>query len=400
MPSTDMTVTAVDVLRCDAGWRNYGFVKVSTADGIVGWSEYDDVYGAPAVGELVRRLAPRVIGKSAFDHEHIFAFLTGATRPARGGAVAEALGAIENALLDAKAKALGVPCYTILGGKIRDRVPIYWSHFGTWSVSFGDWFEPQVKSLDDMKAFAADAAKQGFAAVKTNILLFDENGGRVNQPGFNAPFFPELNIDRMLINRLLDLLDAIRDGAGSDMEILLDLNFNAKTEGYLKLLRALADFELFWVELDTFEPQSQGLIRAQSPHPIASCETLCGLQAFLPYFDNLAMDVAVIDAIWNGVWQSKKIAAAAEAHEVNIAPHNFYSHLATMINVHFAASTPNLRIMEHDPQRLAWDSEIFDMEPELVDSAIVVPDRPGWGCDPVEEALAEHPPKDITSMFD
>ena len=70
------------------------------------------------------------------------------------------------------------------------------------------------------------------------------------------------------------------------------------------------------------------------------------------------MDVAIIDTPWNGVWQSMKIAAAAEAHEVNVAPHNFYGHLCTMMNAHFAAAVPNLRIMETDIDRLSWDHEL------------------------------------------
>ena len=53
------------------------------------------------------------------------------------------------------------------------------------------------------------------------------------------------------------------------------------------------------------------------------------------------MEVAIIDAVWNGVWQSMKIAAVAEAYEVNVAPHNFYGHLSTMMNAHFAAAVPN-----------------------------------------------------------
>ena len=64
------------------------------------------------------------------------------------------------------------------------------------------------------------------------------------------------------------------------------------------------------------------------------------------------MDVAIIDTPWNGVWQSMKIAASAEAHEVNVAPHNFYGHLCTMMNAHFSAAVPNLRIMETDIDRL------------------------------------------------
>jgi L-alanine-DL-glutamate epimerase-like enolase superfamily enzyme len=188
-------------------------------------------------------------------------------------------------------------------------------------------------------------------------------------------------------------LEAIRDGAGPDVDILLDLNFNAKTEGYLKILRAIADLDMFWIEIDSFNPEALGYIRRQSPHPVSSCETLLGLREFLPYFREQAMDVAIIDTPWNGVWQSMKIAASAEAHEVNVAPHNFYGHLCTMMNAHFCAAVPNLRIMETDIDRLAWDHELFTHLPEYEDGHLVIPDRPGWGTEPNEEALRAHPPK-------
>ena len=88
------------------------------------------------------------------------------------------------------------------------------------------------------------------------------------------------------------------------------------------------------------------------------------------------MDVAIIDTPWNGVWQSMKIAAAAEHFEVNVAPHNFYGHLCTMMNAHFSAAVPNLRIMETDIDRLAWDQELFTHVPEIVDGHLIIPDRP------------------------
>jgi galactonate dehydratase len=97
--------------------------------------------------------------------------------------------------------------------------------------------------------------------------------------------------------------------------------------------------------------------------------------------------------VWNGVWQSMKIAAAAEAFEVNIAPHNFYGHLASFMNLHFAAAVPNLRIMEIDIDRLDWDHELFSHEPVFENGYLAVPDRPGWGCEPNEEAIRAHPPK-------
>src|SRR6266853_5895038 len=97
-------VRSVDLLACDAGWRNYHFVKVTTEDGIIGWSEFDEGFGSPGVAAAIQRLSVRLVGKNVLQHEKIHAELFAATRPAAGGVVAQALGAIENALLDAKAK--------------------------------------------------------------------------------------------------------------------------------------------------------------------------------------------------------------------------------------------------------------------------------------------------------
>ncbi len=105
------------------------------------------------------------------------------------------------------------------------------------------------------------------------------------------------------------------------------------------------------------------------------------------------MDVAIIDAVWNGVFQSMKIAAAAEAREMNVAPHNFYGHLSTMMNAHFAAAVPNLRIMETDIDRLPWDHELFTHLPVIENGYLVLPDRPGWGTEPNEAAVRARPPK-------
>ncbi len=386
-------IRSVETLSCDAGWRSYHFVKIMTEDGIVGWSEYDEGFGAPGVTAAIERLSARVVGKNAFGHERIYAELFSATRPAAGGVVALALGAIENALLDVKAKALGVPCYELLGGKIRDRVRVYWSHCATWRINHPTWYKPAITDLDGVKAIGREVREKHFTAMKTNIFVYTDGKPQGWRPGFGSPFEPEINVDRTVLRNLCMHLEAIRDGAGPDVDLLLDLNFNAKTEGYLKILRAIKDMDMFWVEIDSFNPQALGYIRRQSPHPISSCETLLGLREFLPYFTEQAMDVAIIDTPWNGVWQSMKIAAAAEHFEVNVAPHNFYGHLCTMMNAHFCAAVPNLRIMETDIDRLAWDHELFTHLPEYVDGHLVLPDRPGWGTEPNEEGLRAHPAK-------
>jgi L-alanine-DL-glutamate epimerase-like enolase superfamily enzyme len=78
-----------------------------------------------------------------------------------------------------------------------------------------------------------------------------------------------------------------------------------------------------------------------------------------------------------------KIATAADACEVSIAPHNFYGHLATMMNAHFAAAAPNLRIMEIDIDRLSWDDEVFTTVPQFANGHLLVPTTPGWGTEPI-----------------
>ena len=401
MREIDSKVAAVETLSCDAGWRNYYYVKLTTDDGLVGWSEFDEGFAAPGVGAAIQKLATRVVGQPVGDHERVYAELYALTRPAAGGVVALAMGAIENAMLDAKAKALGVPCHALLGGRMRERIRVYWSHCATWRINHPTFYKPAITDLDGVKSIGREVRDKGFTACKTNLFLYDAHGKNPKgwRPGFASPFYPELNVDKAVLRNLCTHLEALRDGAGPDIDLLLDLNFHAKTEGFLRILRAIREFDLLWVEIDSYSPEALAYLRSHSPHPISSCETLLGLREFMPFFRAQAMDVAIVDTPWNGVWQSMKIANVAEAHEVNVAPHNFYGHLCTMMNAHFAAAVPNLRIMETDIDRIGWDDELVTHVPVYEAGELLVPDRPGWGTEPVEEAIRARPPKSQAGLF-
>lgn len=385
------TITDIETLSCDAGWRNYYFVKVTTNDGIVGWSEYDEGFGNPGITAIIAQLKHRIVGRPVTAHERLHFELHHATRPGAGGVIGQALGAIENAIIDAKAKTLGVPCYELLGGKLRDRVQVYWSHCATWRINRQPYYHPPINDIEGVRALGQEVHDRGFRALKTNIYTYENGVPRGWAPGFGLPFRPELNVTRKLARGLHEHIEVLQQSAGPDVEILLDLNFNARTEGYIRIARELAGTDLLWLEMDLFHPQALADVRRESRHAIASGETLMGLQQFLPFFEQRAMDVAIVDLVWNGAWQSMKIAAAAEAHELNVAPHNFYGHLATMMNAHFAAAVPNLRIFETDIDRLAWDSEVFTHAPEYVDGYLVIPDRPGWGTEPNEGVIRARP---------
>ena len=80
--------------------------------------------------------------------------------------MAQAIGAIENALLDAKAKALGVPVYALLGGKLRDRIPLYWSHCATWRINHPTYYKPAITDLDGVKAIGREVREKGFTPAR------------------------------------------------------------------------------------------------------------------------------------------------------------------------------------------------------------------------------------------
>jgi L-alanine-DL-glutamate epimerase-like enolase superfamily enzyme len=392
-------IVKVESLHADAGRRNFDFLKITTDEGLVGWSEYNESFGGVGVAAVIDGLAPQLVGQDPRRIEAIVALLYAVRRQASGGVVQQAIGAIENALLDIKARALGVPVYELLGGPVRERIRLYWSHCGTYRLNWAEEMRlPTLRTLDDVVKCGREVRDRGYTALKTNVFILKPPAGTapyLHSPGFARPrtSFPELNADRHVLAAVRDELAAFREGAGPDVDILVDLNFNFKTEGFLKVARALEPFDIFWVEIDTRDPKALHYVRSRTTIPVASCECLFGRRDYRPYFEQQAVDVAIIDTPWNGVAESLKIAAMADAYEVNVAPHNFYGHLATMMSAHFAAVVPNLRIMEYDPDVVPWQDDLVTVRPDVRDGHLHLPTGPGWGTQVNEEAVRAHPPR-------
>ena len=390
-----MKITGCETLHCDAGWRNFSFLKLLTDEGLVGIAEYNESYGSKGLTAVIEALVDILVGDDPCRHELASQKLYAMTRQAHGGLNQQAIAAIENAMLDIKARSLGVPVYDLLGGAIRTELPLYWSHCGTYRMTEENakmMDRPHLASLDDLATLGAEVRERGFRALKTDILLFDEDPPR-HFPGFaRGPGWPELNADKKLVDALRAQLGALREGAGPDTGILLDLNFNFKTEGYLQICRGLDNLGLFWFEIDLYDPDALRHIRNSVKTPIASCESLFGLRGFKPFLDNYSMDVAIVDVPWNGIFTSFKIAAMCEAHEINCAPHNFYGHLSSLMSAHFCAAIPNFRIMEIDIDDVPWKDDIVTSPPPIKNGTLKVPCSPGWGTDLNEKEIAKHPP--------
>jgi L-alanine-DL-glutamate epimerase-like enolase superfamily enzyme len=390
-----MKVKGHEIFQCDAGWRIFSFLKLVTDDGIVGWSEFNESFGSPGLSSAIEALMQSVVGMDPMQIELVNAVLGTKTTQSRGGIARQAIAAIENALLDIKGKALGVPVYQLFGGKLRDRIPVYWSHCGSYRLRNPDICGvPAVRTYDDMSRLGAEVKAQGFTALKTNVALDVDGRLIAYRPGFVVgKGFPERNWDAFISRSAAKTVEAFRAGCGPDVGIMLDLNFNYRTEGFRRIAEAVAPARLTWLELDVHDPQAIALLRRDAPCSIASGETLLERRDFRPYFDAYAFDVAIVDVVWNGFMESLKIAAMADVYDVNVAPHNFYGHLASTISAHFCAAVPNFRIMEIDIDGVPWRDDIVSAPPVIENGDFVLPTGPGWGVEVDEAGLRKHPPK-------
>jgi galactonate dehydratase len=391
-----MRITQIETLSCNAGWRDFSFLKISTDQGLVGWSEFMESYGSQGLGEVIRRLAARLVGQDPRPVERHSAFFHGVTRAAPGGVNQQAIGAIENALVDLKSKALGIPVYELLGGPIRDRLRLYWSHCGSYRAMYGEQFRDwtgcaPIRSLDDVAAQGAEVARRGFKGLKTNIMRLGERPS-LHMPGFNAPFAPERVQDRRLTEDLVAQMQAFRQGAGPEVGLRLDLNFNFRTEGYIRIAQAMEQFDLAWLEIDSYDPAALAIIRRAARTRIASCESLFGRRQYRPFLEQQSVDVAIIDVPWNGILESVKIAAMAESYEVNVAPHNFNGHLGTLMSAHFCAAIPNFQVMEIDVDDVPWKDTLVTRPPVIEAGELLIPTGAGWGAEVNEDMVRAHPP--------
>jgi galactonate dehydratase len=395
-----MKIVKLEDFHADGGWDTYSFLKITTDEGLVGWSEFNESR-RPGMTALIHGLGATLIGQDPREIARIDAALYARTRSTAGGLTAHAIAAIENACLDIKGKALGVPVYELLGGAVRDRMPVYWSRCGVLRARCAELFggkvidRPPVRTLDDLKGAAREARERGFKALKTNVLLFDDKGGRQFAPGMigAGAGHPELNLTDEVLDALIAQLTALREGAGSGVRLLLDLNFNYKPEGLRRIAKAVEPFNLLWLEMDLFDPKALALIRQSTTTPIGSLETIFGRRDLKPYLEHHSVDVAIIDPQWNGLVEAIKMAVTADAYDINVASHNFSGPLANVMSTHFCAVIPNFRIMEFDADEVPWKPKLLTNPYVIEDGAMLLPTGPGWGTVVNEAVVRAHPPK-------
>jgi galactonate dehydratase len=389
-----MRIAKIETFQGDGGLRPLYFLKITTDQGLTGWAEFAD--GGPGLGGLAPVIATvggQLLGKDPRLCGRLVSDLQVPARVTHGGLHTQAIATLENACLDIKAKALGVPVYELFGGALRDRIPVYWSQCGMYRVLRAEVCERRgmqpLRTLSDVEALGAEVRDRGFSALKTKLLLFGTRASPVvHMPGF-APggMGPALNVTGSLLSDVDDLLSAFRRGTGPGIDIMVDANFNFRAEGFIRLSRSLEAHDIRWLELDLLDPKALATIRRSTRTAIGSLECVLGRHRFLEFLEERAVDVGIIDVMWNGFSESLAMATLADAFDTSIALHNYTGPLAALMSAHLAAVIPNLTTMEVEVDGAVWSDALLKNAPRVLGGHFPVPAAPGWGCDVDEDAL-------------
>jgi galactonate dehydratase len=364
----ELKITDIQSFLVDAGGRNLCFVKVLTDAGIFGFGEAYSVGPDEATVATIKDFKGWLLGKDPRNVEYLWATMYNFTRFPGGAVINAAISGIEHALWDIAGKAAGLPVYMLLGGKCRDRVRVYQSAGGRTPAQLAE----NAKAL---------IAKYGYTAIK----MAPHPPGSQSMP-YNA-------VTRAAGQRA----EAVRNAVGPDVDLAFDAHATLfEPIRAAQMAEALKPAHPYFLEepirMENMDAMQN--LKQRMQIPLATGECLYTKHDFRQLLSKQAADIVQPDVcLAGGILELKKIAGMAEAHYVVVAPHNPMGPLATMVNVHFAACTPNFLILEYHPDDESPRKDLIK-DPILVKNGYLeIPNKPGWGYEVNEEAFRRYPPK-------
>jgi L-alanine-DL-glutamate epimerase-like enolase superfamily enzyme len=388
-----LRITKIKTFIVDGGFRPWTFVKIETSDpGVVGWGDCTD-WGSPGpVTATVERYSEWVIGRDPMQVEAIWWDLASASVRHIGGLAWKAMAGIDSALWDIRGKVLNAPVWQLLGGKMRDSLRLYWSHCGSVRARYAErlGLPFQVETTDDIRRIAEEVRARGFTAIKTNIFaLKDRPGGG----GRADPFASRAgDISAAELANAVHIVRTFREALGPEVGIAIDVAFNFKLGGAIKLARALEPYDMMWLETETLDAEALRTVRESTRTPLCTGESLYGTHGYKPFLQLHAVDIVMPDLAWNGITMGKKLADYAHAYDVLFAPHNCHSPMNTLVSAAVCATVPNFFIQELDVDDAPWRDDLLT-HPWVVEKGYLkLSERPGLGSDLIEEQLLKHPP--------
>ncbi len=362
------------------GGRYFLFVKVTTDNGIVGYGEMYAGSVGPQVQCAVAEdlFARHCLGLAPSDIERMFRrFHSSGFSQRPDPTVMGAFSGIEMACWDIVGKALDRPIYQLIGGLVNERIRSYTYLYP------GDDQDPATFYNDcDLSAQRAlEYVDQGFTAVK-----FDPAGPyTVNDP--HQPAMVDLERSERFCR-------AIREAVGTRADLLFGTHGQFTTSGAIRMARRLEPYEPLWFEEPTPPemPEEMAKVAVNSKVPIATGERLTTKYEFARVLQTGAASILqpALGRV-GGIWEAKKIAALAETHYAQMAPHLYCGPLEALANIQFSASIPNFLILESIQQFGGFHAELLDQPIRWEDGYVIPSNRPGLGHELNEEVALNHP---------
>ncbi len=361
-----MKVTGLKTYICHAYRTNWVFVKVFTDEGITGVGEATLEYREPTVVQAIQELERYIVGR---DPHNIEEFWHRVYRDAywRGGVVLmSALAGVEMALWDIKGKALGVPVYQLLGGKVRDSIKCY----------ANAWFAG-AKKPEEFAAMAKVAVKNGFSGLKWD------------------PFGKEyMHIAPKELNEALDCVAAVKDAVGDQVHLIIEGHGRFNVPTAVRIGNALKEFDILWFEEPIPPDDKKGLawVRSKIDTPVSGGERLYSRWEYADYLRMECADYWQPDVSHaGGISEVRKIASMAEAHHIAVCPHNPSGPVANAATLQLAACMPNFYLLETMATDIPYRKDITTEEVRFENSEMFIPTKAGLGLDINEEAIAKYP---------
>lgn len=360
MKITDVKTFVVDCFR-----TNWVFVKVYTDEGIAGVGEGTLEYKEHALEGAVEHLKNYLLGKDPRNIERLYHDIY---RDAywRGGAVLmSALSAVECALWDILGKSLGVPVYTLLGGKANEDCRIY----------VNGWFAG-AKTPREFAEKAKIAVKKGVTAMKWDP--------------FGKSYLQISNAD---LTNALECVAAVREAVGDKIDLLIEGHGRFDVPTGIKIAKELEQFKPMWFEEPVPPNNLEALkaVRDKSPVAISAGERLYTRFDYNELFRTRACDYIQPDISHaGGIMELKKIAAIAEANYIPFAPHNPSGPVANAATLQLAACCPNFCILEIMYSDVDYRKYVTNENLVYENGRIRIGDKPGLGIELNEEECLKH----------
>ncbi|MSU47210.1 MAG: mandelate racemase/muconate lactonizing enzyme family protein [Lacunisphaera sp.] len=358
-------------------------IRIETDGNLDGLGECTWGYFAPdAVPAMVAYFAPVLVGRDPLQILEVTrAICDDSVWWARSGAGRSVISGIELALWDLKGKALGVPVYQLLGGRVRDRIPVYASGGpALWPV------EDTVRKIDYY-------AKRGYRAAKLSTGLFNlpppagDRQARLEPVKF--PFAEKLTVLEGVFARL-------RREFGGAMDLAIDGHQGGvpnpiPVSEAVAIAEALAPHRLRFYEEPLAYTNLDGYceLRARSRIPIAGGESLCGLDQFHPLITRQAVHVIQPDlGFAGGLQETVRIIHHAEAFNLSTAIHTGASMGPSLAaSWHLAAASHSVDWLEHVLAAKSIQDAIL-LDPFTVrEGTVGLPTAPGLGVRLTPEIL-------------